>query len=108
MALVLAYDEAKTKQCTLKADGVGTTGETLFTGFFGGRDQPASPHAGLSQRAPGRASRAHFHTVDQFQIVVAGAGRIGRHELAPYSIHFSRAYTPYGPLVTTGAAGLTF
>jgi len=108
MVMALSLDHAKENQVKIKGDGSGTVGETLFTGFFGSPKTPNFPHAGLSQRAPGRSSRAHFHTVDQFQVVVGGKGKIGRHNLAPYSVHFSRAYTPYGPLLTDNKEGLTF
>jgi rubredoxin len=33
---------------------------------------------------------------------VDGKFKIGRHELTPYCVHFTRAYTPYGPLVSDG------
>jgi rubredoxin len=38
---------------------------------------------------------------------VQGKGTIGRHALNPYSVHFARAHTPYGPLVAS-AEGMTF
>jgi rubredoxin len=69
--------------------------------------QPGSPQAFIVQYDPNRHSRAHFHEVDQFQIIVEGKGKIGRHELRPYSVHFARAHTPYGPLVSD-AEGMTF
>jgi len=44
----------------------------------------------------------HFHTEDEFQIVTAGDGRLGRHPVRPLAIHYSGAYTPYGPIVPGG------
>ncbi len=53
----------------------------------------------------GHVIRAHFHPVDQFQVVVGGGGTIGRHPYDPISVHYVDSYTPYGP-VTMGDAGL--
>ncbi len=49
----------------------------------------------------------HFHKVDQFQVVVAGDGTIGKHPLKPITVHYTDAYTPYGPIVA-GPKGLHF
>jgi rubredoxin len=40
----------------------------------------------------------HFHQTDQFQVVTSGGGQLGKHELGMLSVHFARAYTPYGPI----------
>jgi rubredoxin len=37
--------------------------------------------------------------VDQFQVIVEGEGLMGRHHVQPGVVHFSRAYTPYGPIL---------
>ncbi len=55
----------------------------------------------------GDVLRAHFHLVDQFQVVVAGGGLMGKHELHPTAVHYADAYTPYGPLVA-GPKGLFY
>src|SRR5262249_12744627 len=57
---------------------------------------------------PGRVSSAHFHIADQFQVVVAGKGKFGRHNVSPYTVHFSRAYTGYGPLRVDPETGWAF
>jgi len=41
----------------------------------------------------------HFHDVDQFQVVVAGDGRIGKKEVRPITFQYADAFTPYGPIV---------
>ncbi len=56
---------------------------------------------------PGGVIPPHFHAVDQFQVVVAGGGTIGNHELHPISVHYTDGYTPYGPL-KAGPKGLYF
>ncbi len=40
----------------------------------------------------------HFHQVSQFQVAVAGAGRLGDHDLTPVTVHYTNAFTGYGPL----------
>ena len=40
----------------------------------------------------------HFHGIDQFQVVVGGRGMLGKHEVQPVCVHFSKAYTGYGPI----------
>ena len=41
----------------------------------------------------------HFHVVDQFQVFIAGSGRIGSRNIEPILIHYTDAFTPYGPIV---------
>ncbi|HZA77456.1 MAG TPA: hypothetical protein VE623_13825 [Acidimicrobiales bacterium] len=65
-----------------------------------------NPHHGLSEpqayrvdTPPGQPPlRTHFHTVDQFQYVGWGAGRIGSHPVAAGCLHYADRFTPYGPL----------
>ncbi len=44
--------------------------------------------------------RPHFHKTNQFQVVVRGGGRLGKHPLSPVAVHYTDAFTPYGPIVT--------
>ena len=109
MALAMAFDDAKVNQTRYEGDASrGAIGGGLFTNFFGARDTPDLPHAMLLQFDPGRVSHPHFHIVDQFQVLVDGKGSLGRHDLAIYDVHFSRAYTPYGPLISDAGTGSTF
>ena len=104
MAYVVAYEDAKNNRLT-RTDPKETGAKV---GLFNFRDAPDLPHASLNEHAPGgHHGKAHYHQHDQFQVVVDGRFRIGRHQLAPYCVHFARAYTPYGPLVSDGP-GFTF
>jgi rubredoxin len=95
MPLVIGYDEAK--QRTLKRNNQ--------LGYFNFPNDPDMPHASLNGHEPGAYfNEAHFHENDQFQVVIDGKFKIGKHELTPYCIHFTRAHTPYGPLVSDGCA----
>lgn len=115
MVLAVAFDEVKTNQGRSDGDaGGGAAGGPLSTNFFGPGDNPDLlhssdlPHASLNQPDPGHISGTHFHLVDQFQVIVDGKGKLGRHDLTPYCVHFSRAYTPYGPLISDTADPLKY
>src|SRR5262252_6664361 len=96
MALINAYEQARLQQT--RRDNGPNPGFTK-TPFFGSRNDPNSPLASLNAHDPGYFNSTHFHNVDQFQVVVEGKGTLGKHEISPYSVHFTRAYTPYGPLI---------
>jgi hypothetical protein len=51
--------------------------------------------------------RTHFHTVDQFQYVAWGTGRIGGHDVAAGWVHYADGFTPYGPL-RAGTGGYSY
>ena len=51
--------------------------------------------------------RTHFHTVNQFQYIARGGGTVGRHAVAPGTVHYADRYTPYGPL-RNGPEGLAY
>ena len=57
-----------------------------------------TPMAFLAEGSANRVLRVHFHEVDQFQVMYNGAGAVGKHPVGPGAVHFSRAYTPYGPI----------
>lgn len=74
----------------------------------GNQDDAGGPHAYLVEQSPGVVLPPHFHMTDQFQVVVAGNGTLGRsHELTFATVHYARAKTAYGPLVA-GAEGLSY
>jgi len=78
------------------------------TVFIGARDHvEAGPQAYRLDLEPGSVLTPHFHEVDQYQVVVGGAGRLGKLPLAPVSVHYADRFTPYGPVVA-GDSGLTF
>jgi rubredoxin len=102
MVLAVAYDDAKVNKKRYDNSGYSQTP------MLGSRDNPNLPLASLNEQDPGRVSSTHFHIVDQFQVILNGGGTVGRHKLAPYGVHFTRAYTPYGPLVADAKNGLRF
>jgi rubredoxin len=81
----------------------------LSTTFFRATPQtPDAPTAALNRYEGAKISNAHFHQVDQFQVIMEGSGEFGRHRVQPYYVHFSRAYTPYGPLHSDKDTGWGF
>jgi hypothetical protein len=66
-----------------------------------------NPMAFLVELEAGSLVRAHFHRVDQFQVVVKGAGMFGIHPVSSIAVHYAGAYSPYGPL-KAGDEGLCF
>lgn len=105
MVLAVAFEDARQNQT--RKDTPERGGGATQTLMFSFRDNPDLPHASINQLDPGRTSSTHFHIRDQFQVVIDGKGSLGRHNISPYSVHFSRAYTPYGPLLSVDP-GLTF
>lgn len=49
----------------------------------------------------------HFHLEHQFQVFVAGGGSLGRHPIAPLTVHYASPHSAYGPLVS-GAEGISY
>ena len=61
----------------------------------------------VEQQVPGSQILPHFHGIDQFQVFMDGDGKLGRHEIAPISIHYTNAWTGYGPIVA-GDRGMSY
>lgn len=72
------------------------------TGYYKGEYMPESadaPHAFLVEQDPDTTILPHFHSQNQFQIIVGGGGMLGRHAVQPLLVHYAGAYTGYGPIV---------
>jgi hypothetical protein len=67
----------------------------------------AYPMAFLVEQDAGAVVGAHYHQADQFQVMVGGGGRLGRHDVAAADVHFAGARSPYGPLAA-GDEGLCY
>ena len=68
-------------------------------------DDALHPMAFLVEKGPGAVTRPHFHQADQFQVVVAGRGMLGDHEFSDGAVHYTDAYSAYGPIVA-GKSGI--
>jgi hypothetical protein len=98
------------------ADGV-TFWHTLFLGtsrynMAPGEPDPAPdalfPMAFLVEQDPGSTAQSHYHRQDQFQVVVGGHGTLGTHEVKPLTVHFTGAYTAYGPIRADAVEGVHY
>jgi hypothetical protein len=79
-----------------RAGGVGTVRNYL--GAPGSLE--AGPQAFLVERPyPNPRVAPHFHDIDQFQVIAAGDGRMGKKEVKPFTFQYADAFTPYGPIV---------
>jgi hypothetical protein len=60
------------------------------------------PVAFLVERGPGGVTHPHFHQADQFQVFVGGYGKLGPHDTGCVAVHYTDAYSAYGPIVAAG------
>jgi hypothetical protein len=98
------------------ADGV-TFWHTLFIGtsrYNMAPDEPDPspdalfPMAFLVEQDPASTTSAHYHQQDQFQVVVRGQGTLGVHEVRPLTVHFTGAFTAYGPIRASETEGVHY
>lgn len=109
MAIFASYDDIGSEQVLRHRGPGGDAPAADVYPFIGApKDRSEGPNAFLVRYVPGTDSSAHFHAADQVQIVVEGKGRLGRHEMKPYQLHLSRAFTPYGPLIPDTKDGWAF
>jgi len=68
-----------------------------------------SPQAFLIEMTPQEIIHPHFHEVEQFQVFFESEGQMGRTEgkLGPAVVHYTDAYTGYGP-ITASQQGLSY
>src|SRR5665213_1317402 len=90
------------------------TGNGWHTTFIGknrntlreGEAAPASnivyPMAFLVEKDAAAIVKPHFHSADQYQVIVQGGGRLGVHDVATVSVHYTDSYSAYGPIVAAG------
>ena len=63
-------DDLKPDQVKFRKPGQKGSSDTIF--FKAASETPDAPHAFLVEYDPGRLSNAHYHPLDQFQILVKG------------------------------------
>jgi hypothetical protein len=68
-------------------------------------DDALHPMAFLVEKHPGAVTRQHFHQANQFQVVVAGRGALGDQEISDGTVHYTDAYSAYGPIIA-GKSGI--
>ncbi len=97
MIQIAAHEDFKSRKVERDIAGGHKGWRTEYIGFS--KDQPNLAQAWLLECTPQRLLRAHYHGTDQFQVIIDGEGAMGKHKLAPNLVHFSKAHTPYGPII---------
>jgi hypothetical protein len=60
------------------------------------------PMAFLVEKDAAAIVKPHFHAADQYQVIVQGGGRLGIHDVGTVSVHYTDAFSAYGPIVAAG------
>jgi hypothetical protein len=60
------------------------------------------PMAFLVEKDAAAIVKPHFHSADQYQVIVQGGGRLGVHDVGTVSVHYTDSYSAYGPIVAAG------
>ncbi|MBX9750340.1 MAG: hypothetical protein K5Q68_12210 [Roseococcus sp.] len=116
MSIATSAEAARATRRPVTANGVPIHTTTYIGTNWTNRrpDSPPPPEPGafypmafLVEQPPGSVVQSHFHAADQFQVVVAGGGHLGRHPVRPVTVHYTNAHTAYGP-ITAGEAGLHY
>jgi hypothetical protein len=104
--MVVAANSEITRQTVRRRTGNG-----WLTPFIGKnrntlREGEAPPSAGvlypmafLVEKDPHAVVRPHFHQADQYQVVVQGGGRLGQHDVGTVAVHYTDAWSAYGPIL---------
>ena len=78
---------------------IGQNRNTLKDGEAPPPDDALYPMAFLVEKDPGAVVGPHFHQADQYQVIMQGSGRMGVHDVADVAVHYTDAYSAYGPIV---------
>jgi hypothetical protein len=112
--MILAISAEEVQRSTVPRESVPNernsgSGVVLESGNYFGSNRAIDrgPQGFFVHFGPNFHISPHFHRVDQYQIVVQGTGRIGKHELSPVTVHYADSFTPYGP-IECGPEGLAF
>lgn len=96
MPQIAAYEDVKAAR-TERQVPTGTAWRTNF--IDPDPENSATAQAFLVEGTKGRVIKPHFHDHDQYQVIVGSDGLMGKHRVTANAVHFSRAHTPYGPIV---------
>jgi hypothetical protein len=78
---------------------IGKNRNTLRDGESAPSAEGLYPMAFLVEKEAAAVVRPHFHAADQYQVVVQGSGRLGVHDIARVAVHYTDAYSAYGPII---------
>ena len=78
---------------------IGVNRNTIKPGATPPAEDALHPVAFLVEKRPGGITRPHFHRADQYQVVVGGSGKMGLHDTGSVAVHYTDAFSAYGPIV---------
>jgi len=78
---------------------IGENRNTLAQGQAAPEAGVLYPMAFLVEKEPHAVTKPHFHQADQYQVVVQGGGRLGTHAVGTVAVHYTDAWSAYGPIV---------
>jgi hypothetical protein len=78
---------------------IGENRNTLQAGQAAPEAGTLYPMAFLVEKDPHAVVKPHFHQADQYQVVVQGGGRLGTHDVGTVAVHYTDAWSAYGPIV---------
>lgn len=102
MQVVSSLDVAAQKREITLPLGGGKATKTLYIGPW---EKPQTPVVGVSpqaytvRQAYDNVTHPHYHQTEQWQVIVEGAGKLGRAAVESVALHFTDPYTAYGPIV---------
>jgi hypothetical protein len=105
MILVKSMSEAHANRIhRLHPDGRETWVSRFFTASAEAPDQPVAFYV---EKKANAVIPPHFHAVNQFQVIAAGSGTLGKQAVQPLTLHYTNGFTGYGP-ICAGEEGLAF
>jgi hypothetical protein len=119
MLITTATAEAEQRKTAFSVDGqpyqgreyIGVSAKPGMKGYgenIAGRvHTEVDPQAYLVIQPPHSVTQPHFHQTNQFQVVVAGGGTIGKMRTDPLTVQYAGADTPYGP-INAEAKGISY
>ena len=78
---------------------IGENRNTLKQGQTAPQAGTLYPMAFLVEKEPHAVTKPHFHQADQYQVIVQGGGRLGTHDVGTVAVHYTDAWSAYGPIV---------
>jgi len=81
---------------------IGKNRNTLKEGEAMPSAEGIYPMAFLVEKEGAAVVHPHFHAADQYQVIVQGSGRLGIHDIASVAVHYTDAYSAYGPIIAAG------
>ena len=104
--MILTADSTVAQQANRRKTGngwhttyIGKNRNTLKEGEAPPADDALYPMAFLVEKEAAAVVKPHFHQADQYQVIVQGSGRLGIHDVASVAVHYTDAYSAYGPII---------